>query len=74
MSTSASTTSQTLLPQQLQEGGDELDVDAQTKANTLANAAATSSSPAPHILSVANAPKDEVALHSTPTSSSSAHQ
>ena len=57
--------------QPAQAAGGESDIDAQTKANTLANAAATSSSPAPHILTADKAPKDEVAMHNTPTSASS---
>ena len=73
MSTSTTYVSQPLPQQTAQQGREESDIDQQTKANTLANAAATSSSPAPHILSAANAPKDEVALHNTPTSSD-AHQ
>ena len=56
-----------------QESGDS-DIDEQTKANTLANAAATSSSPAPHILSAKDAPKDELAMHNTPTSSGGSAQ
>ena len=70
MSTSTTYVRQPPAPQR-QESGEESDIAPQTKANTLANAAATSSSPHPNILSTANAPKDEVAPHNTPTSGDS---
>lgn len=70
MSTSTRYVADAEAPHQPQPMSEESDIDPQTKANTLANAAATSSSSAPHIISAANAPKDELAMKSTADSDS----